>query len=292
MKAGQLLENLHINCYAHTLNLAAQKCLAVKRVEAILTKIRRIVAFFHRSNIAAALLRTNAKSLSLPQHKLIVDVRTRWNSAYDMIARFLEMQVAVFATLRSKELGREKDTDMKTFTDDDFSLSEEVVQLMKPLKDITTMMCTEKNPTLSIILPLHSKLVNQLLCPKTDDKPTIRDMKNAMRKDLKERYSHIEPVLRLVTSLDPRFKQLRFLGETEKSSVYSQMVSEVCRVQNMIKVKVESQDTCEAADDDVIVDYPPPLPSVPGLQNYESASPVKTKIKLEDSPPTPSSVTQ
>jgi hypothetical protein len=115
-------------------------------------------------------------------------------------------------------------------------------------------------------------------------------MKNAMRKDLKERYSNIKPVLRFVTSLDPRFKQLPFLGGTEKSAVFSQMVKEVCKVQNLIKVKVEFQDTCEAADDDVIADDPPPFPSVPGLQNSESASPVKKKIKLEDSPPTSSSV--
>ena len=142
IKAGQLLENLHINCYAHTLNLATQKCLSVKRT--ILTKFRRIVAFFYRSNIADALWKTKAEFLSLPQHKLVVDVRTRWNSAFDMIARFLEMQVAVFATLRSEELGKERDTDLIAFNDDDFCVAEEVVQLLKPLKDNTTLMCSEK----------------------------------------------------------------------------------------------------------------------------------------------------
>lgn len=103
-------------------------------------------------------MKTKAEFLSLPQHKLVVDVRTRWNSAFDMIARFLEMQVAVFATLRSEELGKERDTDLRAFNDDDFCVAEEVVQLLKPLKDNTTLMCSEKKPTLSIILPLHSKL--------------------------------------------------------------------------------------------------------------------------------------
>ena len=116
----------------------------MKRIETILNKIRRIVAFFYRSNIADALLKTKAEFISSPQHKLVIDVRTRWNSAFDMIARFLEMQVAVFATLRSEVLGKEKDTDLRAFNDDDFCVAEEVFQRLKPLKDNTTLMCSEK----------------------------------------------------------------------------------------------------------------------------------------------------
>ena len=78
-----------------------------ERVANLLARMRKIVAFFHRSNIAAHLLKTKAEGLALPQHKLVIDVCTRWNSAYDMISRFLEMPVAVFAVLRSKNVGRD-----------------------------------------------------------------------------------------------------------------------------------------------------------------------------------------
>ncbi|XP_061162789.1 E3 SUMO-protein ligase ZBED1-like [Saccostrea echinata] len=281
MKAGELLGNIHVNCYAHTLNLACQKCLAVKRLENILAKIRKIVAFFHRSNIAAALLKNTAESLSLPQHKLIMDVRTRWNSAYDMISRFLEMQVAIFATLKSKELGKERESELKSFHDDDFSVAEEVIQLLKPFKDITTLLCSEKSPTLSIILPLHNKLLDKL-CEQIDDTPTVRSMKNIMFKDLKERYARIEHTLRIVSALDPRFKMLPFLSENERSAVFSDIVLEVCRVQNIIKVKREKENK-DAELDDVEVLNEPPLPSLSSLSDSPAVSPVKKRVKAEDS---------
>lgn len=108
-------------------------------------------------------------------------------------------------------------------------------------------------------------------------------MKSVMRKDLKERYLHIEPVLRLVTALDQRFKQLPFLTDSEKSAVYAHMTSEICRLQNLIKVKVEFQDACDTTDADVVTDDSPPLPSVPGLQDSKTVSPIKKRTKLEAS---------
>ncbi|XP_061196510.1 E3 SUMO-protein ligase ZBED1-like [Saccostrea echinata] len=279
MKAGELLGNIHVNCFAHTLNLARQKCLAVKGLENILPKIRKIVAFFHRSNIAAALLKNTAESLSLPQHKLIMDVRTRLNSAYDMISRFLEMQVAIFATLKSKELGKERESELKSFHDDDFSVAEEVIQLLKPFKDKTTLLCSEKSPTLSIILPLHNKLLDKL-CEQNDDTPTVRSMKNIIFKDLKERYARIEHTLRIVSALDHRFKMLPFLSENERSAVYSDIVLEV-RVQNIIKVKREKENK-DAELDDVEVMSEPLLPSLSSLSDSPAVSPVEKRVKAED----------
>ena len=40
-----------IACFAHTLNLASQKDMAVNQVSRLLGKIRRAVSFFHRSTV-------------------------------------------------------------------------------------------------------------------------------------------------------------------------------------------------------------------------------------------------
>ena len=63
------------------------------------------MSYFHLSSVACAVLKEKQKMLSLPEHKLIIDVQTRWNSALDMLTRFLEQQAAVHAALTSKEKG-------------------------------------------------------------------------------------------------------------------------------------------------------------------------------------------
>ncbi|XP_061166409.1 E3 SUMO-protein ligase ZBED1-like [Saccostrea echinata] len=208
-----------------------------------------------------------------------MDVRRRWNSAYDMISRFLEMQVAIFATLKSKELGKERESELKSFHDDDFSVAEEVIQLLKPFKDKTTLLCSEKSPTISIILPLHNKLLDKL-CEQNADTPTVRSMKNIMFKDLKERFARIEHTLHIVSALDPRFKMLPFSSGNERSAVYSDIVLEVFRVQNIIKVKREKENK-DAELDDVEVPSEPPLPSLSSLSDSPAVSSVKMRVKAD-----------
>ncbi|KAH3844779.1 hypothetical protein DPMN_087041 [Dreissena polymorpha] len=37
--------------------------------------------------------------LGKPQHKLLIDVPTRWNSSFDMCSRYLKQQAPVYAAL-------------------------------------------------------------------------------------------------------------------------------------------------------------------------------------------------
>ncbi|XP_069107328.1 E3 SUMO-protein ligase ZBED1-like [Argopecten irradians] len=141
VKAGKILECIHIGCFAHTLNLAAQKALKLKSVSNALARIRAVVAHFHRSAVATAILKSKAQLLNLPNHK--IDVCTRWNSAYMMIERFLEMQPAIVATLRSTEMLHAKGKEGTSMTDDNLALLEDVAACLKPVFDVTNMLCTE-----------------------------------------------------------------------------------------------------------------------------------------------------
>lgn len=53
----------------------------------MLAKVRRIVAFFRRSAVAANAFKVQADHLGIPNKKFKIDV-TRWNSAYEMIERY------------------------------------------------------------------------------------------------------------------------------------------------------------------------------------------------------------
>lgn len=84
--------------------------------------------------------------LQLPLHKLVQDVATRWNSSHDMLERYLEQQAAVFSALTDKSV-KKNIKDIVTLSDDDVKLAEDVVQVLKPLKTVTTLMSTEQMPT-------------------------------------------------------------------------------------------------------------------------------------------------
>ncbi|XP_041361859.1 E3 SUMO-protein ligase ZBED1-like [Gigantopelta aegis] len=116
----------HIGCYAHTLNLAAQRGLKVNSVSRILARVRRVVSFFHRSTTAAALLKEKTKRQGLKNVKLLQDVPTRWNSACDMLERFLELQPAIYAALVAKEI-RSNVNDISTLSEADTTIAEDIV---------------------------------------------------------------------------------------------------------------------------------------------------------------------
>ena len=114
--ANEFGTSIHIGCYAHTLNLAAQKSLKIPAVDRLLGRIRRVVGFFHRSTIGAEILKKKIELLNLPDHKLIQDVCTRWNSAADMVERYLELQPAIYAAFTSGDM-RKLCKDIVTLTD-------------------------------------------------------------------------------------------------------------------------------------------------------------------------------
>jgi hypothetical protein len=88
--------------YVHSLNLA----LTVPSILKLLEKVRKVVSFFHKSSTASAIFKEKPVLLTMPCHKLKIDVQTRWNSSYDMIQRYLKQQTAVQATFQCKEIRR------------------------------------------------------------------------------------------------------------------------------------------------------------------------------------------
>ena len=235
----------------------------VKRVSHVLAKIRRIVGFFHRNATANRVLANKADLLGLPAHKLIIDVVTRWNSAYDMVERFAEMQPAVYSTLTSKEISSVKEKDLNTLNDDDVSLAEELISLLKPMKDITAMLCTETEPTLSIVKPLLNQLAGSLTEPLTSDSVTVKEIKAIMRKDIQSRYEKQSDILNLATALDPRFKTLPSLSDEDRFEVYRVLTSEAAKLTGSI-VKVKTEPGTDPAEPTPNTNDPP-LPALPSL---------------------------
>ncbi|XP_065140690.1 E3 SUMO-protein ligase ZBED1-like [Paramisgurnus dabryanus] len=211
----------HVRCFAHTLNLASQAGLSVPRVSRLLGRVRRIAAFFHRSSTATAALAAKQILLELPPHKLIIDVAMRWNSSLDMIERYLEQQAAVTAALLSNDVRRNV-RDIDTLDGSDIRDAEDIVNLLKPLKTATTVRCDEKNPTVSLIVPLKH-MIEHNMASKEEDSPTVSNIKKAILNNLHNRYTSEYNHLLECTALDPRFRVLPHLEKDQCDDVFHRL---------------------------------------------------------------------
>ncbi|CAI5642216.1 unnamed protein product [Oreochromis niloticus] len=205
--ATQLAGYLHVKCFAHTVNLASQRALNLPAVARVLGRVWRITGFFNRSTVANHALEQKQKMLQLPTHKLKNDICTRWNSAYDMLQRFLEQQPAICAVLLSPEV-RKSSTDIFTLNETDIGNTEEIVRAFKSMQVATTVMSEEKNLTLSLVAPLLAQLLH-------DSQDNIVERNT----------------LHTASALDPRFKTLPFLSLEERQQTYARVVAEAITLQ-------------------------------------------------------------
>ncbi|XP_041862941.1 E3 SUMO-protein ligase ZBED1-like [Melanotaenia boesemani] len=224
VRAVELTSLLHVGCFAHTLNLASQAALKIPAVARLLGRVRYIVSFFHRSAMANLKLKEKQRMLNLPAHKLVIDVVTRWNSAMDMLERFLEQQPAISAALLSPEV-RRKESDLCTLTEADITTAEDVMKALQPLKAATLVMSEEKTPTLSVVAPLHAQLLLEM-SGATHDTAVIKDLKAAVYNNLNSRYLTLKDKLYVASALDPRFKTLPFLSSEARDNTFSRLVTE------------------------------------------------------------------
>ncbi|XP_045202544.1 uncharacterized protein LOC123556020 [Mercenaria mercenaria] len=268
--AKQFETELHLGSFAHTLNLACGKALKLPTASRLLARMRRVVSYFHRITTAATILKDKQTLLQLPDNKLTIDVSTRWNSALDMISRFLEQQPAIYAALTSREL-RGKEKDVTTLSESEITAAEELVVVLSPLKTATTALCKESVPTVSLIIPLQYQLVTNILQEKDNDTELIKAVKKAIVEDLSARYQNQDTRKELVLSLllDPRFKLAPFLTEQEKMEAYydltvNRAISVLQAQSDKVKVKTQKEEpTYSPTDYTSNPSTVPPLPLLP-----------------------------
>ena len=72
--------------------------------------------------------------LKLLQHTMILDVKTRWNSLFLMVERFLEQYPALQAAVLDPRIRKPMERDrLDRITDEDFTKAEEFIKVMKVL---------------------------------------------------------------------------------------------------------------------------------------------------------------
>lgn len=211
-------------CFIHSLQRAVEESLK-SQMEIIQTiaAARRIVTHFNHSGIAQEKLKLIRQELNLPNHQLVQDVSTRWNSTYYLMQRLLEQKRAVSLYITDHE-------SLTNLTPSQWELMEECIKLLKPFEEITKI-TSSGICCISEVIPHTVTLLKYLGKDETAIRtPNLSRMKSSLRVELETRFNFDENDKYLVaTFLDPRFKTT-FLGLVQAQRAKQKILLEALRM--------------------------------------------------------------
>ena len=220
-----------VPCFAHTLQLAVNNGLEVSQINKLASVARKIVAHFKHSSLAMTALREKQKQLSVPQHHLIQDVATRWNSTYFMLERLHEQRWAIYAVLYDEQ-GTQSQYKHLYLKEDQWKLIEQLVTALKPLQVATTALCEAEIVPIALVYPVINGLLKKHLSAKPDDLAPIKAFKELITQQIKCRFipdslEIVDKPALLAAAVDPHYHQLKFMSERQQPLVYAALKDKV-----------------------------------------------------------------
>ena len=268
-----------VSCFLHTLQLVIRDVIFQQEiVKDIITTCKKIVGHFSHSPLAYNKLSLLQTRHDLPQHKLIQDVATRWNSTYFMLSRMLEQKAAV--TSYSVDCDT---ANIPVIDGGSWRLMDNIVSILKVFHEITVRL-SERNATVAEIIPQIKFLDVFLAKASTNHRySAIASTISAMKHSIKKRFERYidDYITVLATYLDPRFKHTLYRpdyessyeaqekpNKTHKANIENELKNALTK---QIQMKAEISETSavvSASEDDVIVDI---VDSEQELQDKSSA---------------------
>ena len=211
IRLGAELSNFNSeSCFIHTLQLALNDGIFSQRiVRDIISNSRKIVGHFNHSPLACSRLQDIQNKLDLPQHKLIQDVTTRWNSTFYMLERLVEQRRAI-GMYASDHYGI---TSLSIYQ---WQLTENILRLLQPFEEVTKRFSSNSACISEVIVEVQVLL--RYLGRKENDEG-VQTMKSELRDSINSRFVIKGEIFRkksfcIATVLDPRFKTSFFPPES------------------------------------------------------------------------------
>ena len=209
---------------------------------------RKLVGHFKHSAVATTALKEKQHRLGIPQHCLIQDVTTRWNSTFVMFERLSEQKVAIYAVLHDTSISKadDKHFDLK----DQWDLLSQMVNVLKPLQMATTVFSLEQNISCSIVYPVVNGLLVNHLASTESDLPAVKRFEQSVASELRRRFSPSSPSTAkslpvLCSAVDPRYSHLRFLSEQQREMTHEELIG--CMETLETEREKENTDSTDAA---------------------------------------------
>nr|XP_053615039.1 zinc finger BED domain-containing protein 4-like [Plodia interpunctella] len=225
VKGVRLAKYDSARCFIHTLQRAINESLKVQtEVTAMIAAGRRLVTHFNHSGLAQEKLLTIQKELSLPEHQLVQDISTRWNSTFYLIERLLEQKRAISLYVADHDT-------FVNLTAQQWSLMEQCINLLKPFEEITKITSSGLSCVLEVI-PHVTALKKYLDKAETEQRtPDLSHMRASLKAELEVRFNSISQDLNylIATYLDPRFKT-NYLGVIDAERARQEILLEYLKM--------------------------------------------------------------
>ncbi|XP_045930909.1 uncharacterized protein LOC123986603 isoform X1 [Micropterus dolomieu] len=264
-----------LRCFAHILNLAAQKVYTSNTVARWASKIRAVVVWIKRFSTAQTVLQEKQQLLNLPQHSLVLDVQTHWSSLYLMVERFVEQYAALQATTTDPQIKPyvEKKR-LETLTDDDHRKAEEFIRIMKPLYTSSLCVSADKSPTCSQIFPILKKLEAHFET-RDEDSLFTATLKEKVWGDLSTCYKDGDTwkFLQESSALDPRFKK-----RIDSDEIWYRVENAAVRVKTKTQVSNQEEHRLLQEDDSDASDVSEQKDKEPEYSSDETPYPKRPRL--------------
>ena len=214
-----------VRCAGHSLQLCVNGALKDPVVSRTIAAGKRIVTHFKKSTKATAALAERQREQNVPEHVLIQNVATRWNSVYMMLERLLEQKGPVTAVLRDPAITKRADRDLE-LTTFQWRIAEDIVGVLRPMITLTELLSQDMNASLSATIPMLMNLKRRHLVVREDDSRVVRAMKTTLTEEIDSRWQLNEQdlassIYTRAAILDPRFKKLSFFSDQQRDQAYS-----------------------------------------------------------------------
>ncbi len=230
-------------CFLHTLQLILHDSIfEQKYMKDIITNCRTIVTHFNHSPQAVTKLAKLQEQLKVPQHKLLQDVPTRWNSTYAMLERIFEQKgpIGLYCI----------ETDgIPVLDSNKWNLVGKMVELLSQFEKITKRLSNKESivseiiPNIRFIKMYITKVAAKGLFVGLGS--TIIALKNSIETRCSN-YTEDKNMI-LATFLDPRFKKKMFESSNSRTSTDIEML--LSMMVDTLESMVTKQKLWETGDD-------------------------------------------
>ncbi|KAH7681478.1 Tam3-transposase (Ac family) protein [Dioscorea alata] len=221
----------HVRCCAHILNLMVQD--GISEIEEIIEDIHESVKFVNQNEARLKSFSDILQQLQLPERKLILDCKTRWNSTFEMLSIAIKFK-EVFPMYKDREsLYR------CCPSPEDWEKVEKICEILEVFNAITKIISGSDYPTSNLFL-------NEVYCVKVlldkrsnDGDNFIQAMVGRMRRKFDKYWGECNLLMSVAAILDPRCK----MRAVEFS--FSKMYSDRDARENIVKVREALYDIYE-----------------------------------------------